>query len=165
MEASTCILTPTIFLSIIFAIISLTKLYDLGSITCMATQSLDNLQEEKHHLRSFFFPLLLLSFLITSCFQSTKLRSLPEHSLCWNQILDFWLVVYTFIEESNTSSLPVWYGSTKWTMSFKILASSIIFSMQSYATLFLSIHFFLSDCSLEYCLWLHLEYLWILIEY
>ena len=40
--------------------------------------------------------------------------------------------------------------------SFRI---SIIFSMQSYATLFLSIHFFLSACSLEYCLWLHLGYL------
>ena len=36
---------------------------------------------------------------------------------------------------------------------------SIIFSMQSYATLFLSIHFFLSACSLKYCLWLHLGYL------
>ena len=45
------------------------------------------------------------------------------------------------------------------TMSFKILGSSIISSMKLYATLFLSIHFFLSDCYLEYCLCLHLGYL------
>ena len=43
LEVSTCILTPSIVLSMIFTIISLTKLYDLGSITGLATQSLDNL--------------------------------------------------------------------------------------------------------------------------
>ena len=33
------------------------------------------------------------------------------------------------------------------------------FNAVVYYTFFLSIHFFLCDCSLEYCLWLHLEYL------
>ena len=115
-------------------------MYDLASITGLPTKSFDNLLEEKNYLRSSFFQLPLPSFSITSCFRPTLLlwskTAISGRVFIVLKSSSWLLVAYAFIKKWNTSRLPVWYGSTKWTMSFKILGSSIIFSMQSSATLF-----------------------------